>query len=227
MARTAPPAKKINPFLIWLVANIYRLYSFTWRKKIIYSPEFEAYVKTSIENKNPVLISYWHEDVVSNLHIARVRDMMTMNSDSKDGQLMYQVISYFGSTGSRGSANKNSVKALKGFIRIMRTGKYWAAISSDGPQGPRFKAKPGITEMSKIFSCPIFCESVYVSSAWTIKKTWDKTKIPKPFSKVVYYFGPGIEAVKRDENAKDPSLLARLEEAMSRNGDKASELLKK
>ncbi len=226
MARSAPPAKKINPLLIWLVANLYRLYSMTWRKKIIYAPEFKEYIENAKERKTPILIVGWHEDAICNLHVTRVRDVLTMNSDSKDGQFMYQVISYFGSTGARGSANKNSVKALKGFIRIMRTGQYWAAIAADGPQGPRYKAKPGVTEMSKIFTCPIFCASTSVSSAWTIKKTWDKTKIPKPFSKVVYYFGPGIPALKKTDDAKDPGLLSSLEDAMSSNSIKATELLK-
>lgn len=206
-------ADKFNPLLIWFLTAFYRLYLFTLRKKVIYSPELQEYLK----EKKPVLIAFWHRDVNTLLYVARLHPMLSMISDSKDGQLVAQVMEQLGAVTARGSSRTNPVKALKSFIRQMRTGKYWSSIAVDGPKGPSEKAKSGIAEVARIFSCPICSVNMAYSSKWVLKKSWDQTVIAKPFSRVVFYFSLALPPITKDMNAKDPELLARLDASMSRN----------
>ncbi len=204
---------KFNPILIWLLAFFYKLYLLTLRKKIIFSPEVKGYIKS----KKPVLIAFWHQDVNILLYISWRFNTLSIVSDSKDGQLVSQIIEKLGSITARGSSRTNPVKAFKGFVRLMKTGKYWACIAVDGPKGPPKKAKSGILQSSRIFSCPIINVNVAYSSKWVLKKSWDQTIIPKPFSKVIFNFSPALETVTKSMDPLNPKLLARLNENMSSN----------
>ncbi len=210
-------ADKINPFLIWLLTAFYKIFLFTLRKKVVYSPELQEYMK----EKKPVLISFWHRDVNTLLYVARLHPMLTMISDSKDGQIVAQLMEQLGAVTARGSSRTNPVKALKSFIRQMRTGNYWSSIAVDGPQGPPQKAKSGIVEVARLFSCPIYSVNMAYSSKWVLKKSWDHTIIPKPFSKVVFYFSLALPPITREMDPKNPELLASLDASMSRNQNAA------
>lgn len=210
-------AAKINPVLIWFLALFYKLYNLTLRKKIIFSEDFKNYLKT----ERPVLLAFWHEDVNNLLYISWKFKTMTMVSDSKDGQLVAQLIEALGSVTARGSSRTNPIKALKSFIRIMKKGEHWASIAVDGPKGPARKPKAGVLESAALFSCPIFTVSAAYSSPWVFKKTWDQTKLAKPFSRLTIYFGLGLEKVDKASLESRTELLASLEKNLSRNNQKA------
>jgi len=210
-------AAKFNPILIWLLTFIYKIYLCTIRKKVVFSDEFSEYLKTN----RPVLLAFFHQDVNTMLYISWKYKTMTMVSDSKDGQLVAQVVEALGSVTARGSSRNNPIKALKGFLRIMKKGGYWGSIAVDGPKGPAQKAKSGVVESARMLGCPIFSITLAYSGYWTLTKSWDQTRIAKPFSKAVFRVGPGLGAVTKDQNPKDPQLLESLENAMSRNHQQA------
>ena len=210
-------AAKINPLLIWLLTSIYKLYLCTLRKKIVFSDEFETYLKTG----RPVLLAFFHQDVNTMLYVSWKHKTMTMVSDSKDGQLVAQVVEALGSVTARGSSRNNPIKALKSFLRIMRKGEHWGSIAVDGPKGPSQKAKSGIVESARLLECPVFSISLAYSGYWTLKKSWDQTRIAKPFSKAIFRIGPGLKTITKDQNPKDPALLESLEKSMSRNHTEA------
>lgn len=215
-------SKRISSFYIFLLALFFRIYFLTIRKKIIYSQE----LKDKMSEGSSILVGLWHQDVIALLHFVTFQKSVNMTSVGKDGQLIAQFSEYFGSEAVRGSTSNNSIQALKGFLRALRKEKVWATIAVDGPRGPKLKAKPGLLEASRITGKPIFSAGVAYSSTWTLKKTWDQTILPKPFSKVVYYIGPALKPVRRDQNTKDPELLLSFEKSMSRNQEKALSLLK-
>lgn len=210
-------AARFNPLFIWLITFIYKIYLCTLRKKVVFSNEFEDYLKT----KRPVLLAFFHQDVNTMLYISWKYKTMTMVSDSKDGQLVAQVVEALGSVTARGSSRNNPIKALKSFLRIMKKGEYWGSIAVDGPKGPSRKAKSGIIESARMLNCPVFSITLAYSSYWTLDKSWDQTRIAKPFSKAVYRIGPGLSTVSKEQDPKDTALLESLEKSMSRNHEKA------
>jgi lysophospholipid acyltransferase (LPLAT)-like uncharacterized protein len=204
---------KFNPLLIWFLTFIYKIYMFTIRKKLIFSDEFQDYIKTG----EPVLLAFWHQDVNTMIYISFDHQTMTMVSDSKDGQLVAQVVEQLGSVTARGSSRTNPIKALKSFLRIMKKGEHWGSIAIDGPKGPPKKAKSGIVEAARLLNCPVFTLTLAYSGYWTLKKSWDQTRIAKPFSKAVFHIGPGLPPLSKADDPKDPKLLESLENSMSRN----------
>lgn len=148
-----------------------------------------------------------------------------MASAGRDGQIITQFLEVFGSKTVRGSARNNSVQALKAFIRELNSDVLCASIAIDGPKGPPLKPKPGILEISRVSKKPVFSASVAYSSFWTLKKTWDKSRIPKPFSKVVFYLDLAKDTLSREQNPKDPQLLESLENALLENNKKALGIL--
>jgi len=193
----------------------------TIRKKIVYSDRF----KEELEKNTSLLIAFLHRDIFSTLYFVRVFKILNMASSGRDGQIITQFLEFFGSRTVRGSARNNSIQALKAFIRELKKENYCASIAVDGPKGPALKPKPGILEISRITKKPVFSVGVSYSSYWTLKKTWDKSRLPKPFSKVVFYFDLANEALIKDQNPRDPELLESLENAITQNNKKALGIL--
>lgn len=209
-----PQHPKFNPILIWVITTIYKLLALTWRKKVILSPE----VKELLQSDTPFIVSYYHKHVNALLYITWKYKTATIASDSKDGQLITQILESLGAQVARGSTRHNPIKALKSFLKIIRKNpKLWSAIAVDGPKGPPEKVKPGITQVAKMLDAPVFTLNAMAKSKWVFEKSWDQTELPKPFSKVIYYFGPGIGAISKDVDPRSTQLLESLEKSMSRN----------
>lgn len=60
------------------------------------------------------------------------------------------------------------------------------AFTVDGPRGPRYVAKPGPVQLSRLTGVPIVAFHLAVKNFWTLR-SWDLMMIPKPFSRVVLY----------------------------------------
>lgn len=68
--------------------------------------------------------------------------------------------------------------------------------TADGPDGPRFKFKPGAVLMARIGGVPLVPLACAADRAWYLDR-WDKFMIPKPFARVVYAIGEPL-TVPRD-----------------------------
>ena len=123
-----------------------------------------------------------------------------------------------------GSSKKTPLTGFREMLRKFKETKRSCAFALDGPTGPRHKIKPGAIEFSKFTQAPIIPIGTYSSSKWILRKTWDLTEIPKPFSPVSYYFGPPIwTKVLKDKNSHDLSQL--LGNLMDDAQQKASEMI--
>jgi lysophospholipid acyltransferase (LPLAT)-like uncharacterized protein len=65
-----------------------------------------------------------------------------------------------------------------------REGRGSCATVLDGPQGPRFVAKMGLLVLAKNTGAPLLPGNWSADRVITLEKTWDRTMVPKPFSKV-------------------------------------------
>lgn len=125
------------------------------------------------------------------LRLGRRYRCAAMTSTSNDGELMTRVLRYFGFGISRGSSTRGGARALLGMVKLVEQG-YSATVAVDGPKGPRFKVKPGIFHVAKHTGTFIVPTGVAKSRALVFKKSWNKTFLPWPFTKVVVSFGVPI-----------------------------------
>jgi lysophospholipid acyltransferase (LPLAT)-like uncharacterized protein len=112
-------------------------------------------------------------------------------SGSKDGQLVATACQKMGFSPVRGSSTRGGKEAMFEMVKKIKSGLP-GAITVDGPKGPVHVVKPGIVEIARLAKCPILPLSSYPVNYWSFEKSWDKFRVPKPFSKIFLVLGEPI-----------------------------------
>jgi lysophospholipid acyltransferase (LPLAT)-like uncharacterized protein len=130
------------------------------------------------------------------------RNLHTIVSRNYFGQILGYVCRKFGYSIFFGSANrgqdKGGVQALLGLSRSLKRGAT-AVVTVDGSVGPRRLAKKGILEIAYQSRAHIVPLGVASSRYWEFA-TWDRLKLPKPFSRVVISYGPALAVAERSDD---------------------------
>lgn len=147
----------------------------------------------------------------------------TMTSTSKDGQLIDYVIRKFGGATSKGSSTRGAVSALKGLIRLVRSG-FNSSMAVDGPKGPIYQVKPGVFELAKLTHATIVPVGIASEPHFVFEKAWNKARLPKPFARISVYFSKPLDLDLDD--IRNPSNSERLANAIANACDEASIFLR-
>lgn len=94
----------------------------------------------------------------------------------------------------------------------------------DRPRGPVRKMKSGMAVLamrSGSWFIPMACSGTRVI---TFSKAWDKTIIPKPFSKVVIDFGQPVKIPRKATDEEFASICTDLEDELNRLTDKVDSI---
>ncbi len=172
----------------------------------------------------PLVFAMWHGNELAMIAFAKHYKVATLTSQSKDGELMDFVLRKMGFQTSRGSSTRGGVSALKGLVRISKTG-YVPMFPVDGPKGPIYVPKPGVFELSRLTQAHILPGGVAASSSYVFKKSWNKAFLPLPFSKVVLAWTDPISPVTKDMDPRSEELSLRLKKALDASGQRAQENL--
>lgn len=138
----------------------------------------------------PVLYALWHEDQLAGIMTADDFPITTIASKSKDGDIIAAALRVFRLIPARGSSSRGGKEALHEAERHVRAGAS-CAITVDGPRGPRHVAKLGVCRLAQLTGRPIIPSIVFAESA-AVTRSWDRFRVPYPFSRVVRRFGPPI-----------------------------------
>ena len=111
----------------------------------------------------------------------------TIASDSKDGELITYILKKWGFSVARGSSTRGGLKAAMNIIKNCRNDKRPAAITVDGPKGPRHEVKSGAVFIAKNLDKIIFVLTLKTDSFIRFN-SWDKFILPKPFAKVEVHY---------------------------------------
>ncbi len=205
----------------WLLGNTARLlvgliYS-TMRVTVVIDP--------AVNTKQQALFAFWHGKQL--LPIVELRKIYKMPisvlvSPSKDGDILTVWLQKIRYTVLRGSSRQKNVQGLREMIRQIKMGDS-LGFGIDGPIGPIYKVKPGMTHMAQKFCLPIVPMGSAFEKKWVISKAWDKYEIPKPFSKAVFYLGKPIQL---ESHARLDEENLKLEQLIHDAGSKAQELLR-
>ena len=194
--------KKLAPFLIATVGKcLMRLLLATCRFEIEGLDRFKAVAKD-----RPLALLLWHQDLaLAPFFLARFAKEFTYTafvSNSRDGQLIGRLVRSYTIGKTLLVPHHARHEALKQLIRILEKGETIPIVTPDGPKGPPLRLKPGIALAALKTNASFIPWSWRASSCWRLS-TWDRLKIPKPFSTIHVDFGAPLQI--------DPSL--RLEEA--------------
>ena len=193
-----------------IVCSIFQAYMWlvylTCRKKFVNHYQiFEA-----ARNKKPLIIAFWHNRLMMIPFITlgpkkahRGYNFMTLASRHGDGRFVGRVMEKFGLISILGST-KNSkhkdrgipISSLKQIFGGLKKG-YSLGITPDGPRGPNQKINGEIVNIARISGALIIPTSYSCSRSLELR-TWDKFKIPLPFSKLCFYFDEELFGVAKN-----------------------------
>ena len=144
-----------------------------------------------IEKDRPVLIALYHGELLPlTLYGAFRPKLATVVSKHADGEIIARVLKRLGYKTVRGSTDegryKGGSKALREILKLLKQ-NYCIALTVDGPKGPCCKVKEGIIYAAWYSKRPIYPVRVEVKSICL--PSWDRFKIPIPFSEVKIKLG--------------------------------------
>jgi lysophospholipid acyltransferase (LPLAT)-like uncharacterized protein len=147
---------------------------------------------------------FWHRCLLPAACFFRGRPRTTLLiSASFDGELIARTIEWMGYETVRGSSSRGGAAGLRALTRAVNDGAT-AVIPGDGPRGPRYVLKPGITTLARLSNMPVYCFYFHPEHAW-VMRSWDALLVPRPFSRVVLVWGrpvPPPESAAAEEQAR-------------------------
>ncbi len=181
----------LRRFSLWAVPWFFRFVSMllfsTCRVEHRHRERFDDLVKKG----KPFIVSFWHYGVIYIVYQARDLPYVAMVSASSDGEYVSRILQSKGFATVRGSRNKGAIGAMKGLLREMKNGKT-AVLVADGSQGPARRAQSGSILLAGRAAVPILPVGWSASSYKTFR-SWDRTALPMPFSRVIIRYGKPVE----------------------------------
>lgn len=158
------------------------------------------HLESIMANADSQILTLWHENVFLSIYYMRGMGVVVMSSKSFDGEYSARFLTRFGFGTVRGSSSRGGADALVKMIRVARKGVR-TAFTVDGPRGPRRVVKPGVCALAMKSGGLIYPASIEPAKFWTLK-SWDRMRIPKPFSRALVIVRPPI-AVAPDADADE------------------------
>ena len=137
-------------------------------------------------------------------------DDLVLRFENFDGEWIARIVSRFGYGTARGSTSRGGARALRQLVRAARLAP--TAFTVDGPRGPAGVVQPGAVWLARATGQPVVPFHAEAARHWTLR-SWDRTQIPKPFTRVVMAVGaPLIVAANGDLDAARHTLELRLQD---------------
>ena len=121
-------------------------------------------------------------------------------SASRDGQYIADFAAQFGAKSIRGSTRRQGVKVIHDAIKTIQGG-CMVVVTPDGPRGPRYRMSKGPIHIASQLGIPVVALGINYSSYWAVK-SWDKFRLPKPWSKLIVIIGKEL-SIPADLTAED------------------------
>jgi lysophospholipid acyltransferase (LPLAT)-like uncharacterized protein len=175
--------ERLLPPAAWLVAGVLLLLKLTTRRRVVHGAAlFESWARAE-----PMILAFWHEQLVMMPFPYRGKRVCIMVSQHRDGELISRALRPLRIGTVRGSSTRGWAGALKGLLRAFHGGAD-LAFAPDGPRGPRYLAKSGVIQVARATGAAIV--PVAAAAGWCRRvKSWDRLIIPFPWSRIVYVVG--------------------------------------
>lgn len=174
---------KVLPFLIATIGQgLIRLLLWTCRWQV---EGLERFKQVAAQQKCIVML--WHNRLALAPSIlyrfAPQFIYAALVSKSRDGELISAVIHSYSTGRTIRVSHQGRHHALIGLIRHLETHREVVIITPDGPRGPCYQMKPGIALAALETSAHVVALDWTASKQWELN-TWDRLRLPKPFSTI-------------------------------------------
>ena len=172
---------------------------------VVFTCKWKTYnfsiLKNAMKQKNPILLSCWHENLVYFSCFFRFwkKKVHVISSTHPDSQILAKILESWGFELIKGSSTRGWLSVLKKLLSVFKTKNSIVAITHDGPKGPPKKSKPGALKAAIQNDVSIIGMRGEASNFWRAN-SWDKTLIPKPFSTIKIFFYPMYDGDDNEES---------------------------
>lgn len=206
-----PKQRILLAFVPRLTALLIRLLGLTLRYRDI----AESGVTPGYAIPGPTVFAFWHRSLLVCAHRFRNLDIAILISSSFDGELIARTVELLGFRAIRGSSSRGGSTGLRA-MQLAYAAGHRCAITSDGPRGPVFVAKPGAALLAQSVTPPqpsgalsfevpssatpslgtwLGCFYALPDRAWQLR-SWDRFLIPKPFAHVTLTWPTHVPAAE-------------------------------
>jgi len=217
--------KKIKDFLFFnllpkLLFFLFYCILSTLRVKTVNREGEEELARTN----TPIIAASWHGDFMLWPYLYRWKSQYNnLVSPSKDGEVIANFLELWGLKTIRGSSYKQPRKALYAMKKCLEEGEVVFSIA-DGSRGPYRELQQGTVLLARMSGSPLVFAAVDYSHKYVVP-SWDKFKIPFPFSRAVVTYS---DPIYLDKDLKKEALqqkIAELQEEFRNISQKTSDLV--
>jgi len=185
-----------------LGSPVIRALAATWRWRV----EGYAHYESIVASGRQPIMAFWHGRILPATAFFKNRGIVVITSQNFDGEWIAGIIRRFGYGTARGSSSRGGARALVQLRRDLAAGRP-AGFTLDGPRGPARVAQPGAVFLAGATGYPILPFHFEASRFWEMN-SWDRTQVPKPFSRVALAIGAPLHVTG---TAKDTIDAARID----------------
>lgn len=177
-----------------LAGFLYSVYASTFRYVLEFEDEsdrkifFQGLSTSEPDSSSNLIYACFHQDDLSCLPYFAKNNICILISQSKDGQMLASAVEYMGYQTVRGSSHRGGVAGLLAAMRKVLDG-HKLTIAVDGPKGPIYKVKEGITAVSEKAKRPIVPVRGLPDRKKVFEKSWNKATLPLPFTRIRLIIG--------------------------------------
>jgi lysophospholipid acyltransferase (LPLAT)-like uncharacterized protein len=195
-----------------LAYSFFRLMHFSYRYRYFGLNSIESARKMTANGG--YILALWHENAFVGVSAHSGQPIVPLISQSKDGEIMNFIQTRIGFLPVRGSSSRSGSEAKDEMTLRAEQGNS-LAITIDGPKGPRRQSKNGVLAIAKNSGVPIVPMIALGEKSWIFAKSWDKFRLPKPFTKVAVVYGAPIFVESSIEGEQFEACRVRLNSAVT------------
>jgi lysophospholipid acyltransferase (LPLAT)-like uncharacterized protein len=173
-------AHELIYYLLWGLAHLHSLGT---------RVEYLGPLKELLDADKPVLLTWWHQDMVFNFMSLRGyfrrRGFVTMTSRTRDGGLAALLSERMGIKTVRGSGSAGGASALRQLISVIQRENRSGILVCDGPKPHARRVNIGIVAAARDTGLPIVMVRSRGRRQLVFRKTWFQPTLVAPFTKVV------------------------------------------
>ncbi len=143
-----------------------------------------------VDKGNSAMAVFWHYSLVYVFYHLRKDRAAVLVSASEDGEYIARLARCLNFDTVRGSSNRRGLLALKELLAYLDKGGNVGMVA-DGSQGPAFVLQAGSILLASRSGAPILPVAWSASNSFAFH-SWDRTCIPKPFSRIDFFYGKPV-----------------------------------
>ena len=190
-----------NNFFLNLFANLVFLSIWIIKSTSNWKGENEQIIEKELTKKKTLIVLIWHHQLMGSTFSWKFKPRLRPIATShRDGQLSTLVQKKFGLDPLLRKKD-NPTFLIKNISKAVQNGDC-IYITPDAPHGPPKKINTNIFKLCQKFDLNIAILTFHTNRYFRIN-SWDKLKIPLPFSKGIYLWGNEIIQSKEFKNEID------------------------